>query len=103
MSDNIVMASTEKISQLRKRFVAELRNTEGELSRELSNVRQEIAKLVTAKPRGQARNSSASDSKTVSILSGKTCPKCGKKGHDMRWHRWNDRKKSAHNGRRKVA
>jgi hypothetical protein len=98
------MATTETMSQLRDHFVTELRNLESQLARELNKVRQEITRLAPAKIRRRLRNSSATGTKTVSILSGKTCPKCGKKGHDMRWHRWNDgKKKSAQNGSKKAA
>src|SRR4051812_11200017 len=96
------MALAENISQLRSRLVAELRNLEGELSKELNNVRQEITRLSPTKRRRQQRHSATADNKTVSILAGKVCPKCGKKGHDMRWHRWNDTRKSRQNGSKKA-
>ncbi|MCU1311098.1 MAG: hypothetical protein JWO20_2223 [Candidatus Angelobacter sp.] len=85
------MASAEKISQLRDRFVSELRNLEHQVSAELKQIKGELARLAPGSSKRQARKAGAK-SNTVSILSGKICPKCGKKGHDLRWHRWNDRK-----------
>jgi len=85
------MASAEKISTLRDRFVSELRNLEHQVSAELKQIKGEIARLTPGSSKRQARKT-GSKSNTVSILTGKICPKCGKKGHDLRWHRWNDRK-----------
>jgi hypothetical protein len=90
------MASAEKISDLRTRFVSELRQLEHEVSAELKQIQNEIARLVPHVSKPHAHKS-GTKSNTISILSGKTCPKCGKKGHDLRWHRWNDRKTAGHN------
>jgi hypothetical protein len=93
------MASAEKISQLRTRFVSELRDLEHEVTADLKQIQSEIARLTPTAPKRQARRT-GTKSNTVSILTGKTCPKCGKKGHDLRWHRWNDRKVAGHDGKR---
>src|SRR5437868_610725 len=103
------MQNTEKISQLRSRFVSELRNLENELSRELMTVRKEISRLAPMDAKRSSRRGSAemrsagSKNKTVSILTGKICPKCGKKGHDLRWHRWNDKRSAGQNGNKRSA
>jgi hypothetical protein len=85
------MASAEKITTLRDRFVSELKSLEHQVSAELKQIQSEIARLAPGASKRHGRKA-GSKSNTVSILSGKTCPKCGKKGHDLRWHRWNDRK-----------
>jgi hypothetical protein len=98
------MQRPDKISRLRREFVSELKSMEAQLSQQLDNVRNELSTLGAGseEPRRQSRvaqRSTQTKNKTVSILTGKTCPKCGKKGHDLRWHRWHDRK-TAQNGRR---
>jgi DNA repair exonuclease SbcCD ATPase subunit len=96
------MASVEKITDLRTRFVSELKQLEQQVSAELKQIQSEIARLVPNVSKRQARMT-GTKSNTVSILSGKTCPKCGKKGHDLRWHRWNDRKTAGHAGSKRAS
>src|SRR4051794_35345764 len=107
------MVSTQRISQLRSRFVSELKTLESELSSELNRVQDEISRLGPAQSQRRTRStgsksaastkSTGTKNKTVSILSGKICPKCGKKGHDLRWHRWNDRRAAGQNSSRRTA
>jgi DNA repair exonuclease SbcCD ATPase subunit len=98
------MLRTDKVSKLRQQFVSELQNLETQLAQELDKVRGQLSTLTAESnpARRQSRTSTEAKSKTVSILSGKICPKCGKKGHDLRWHRWHD-KKAAHNGRQRAS
>jgi DNA repair exonuclease SbcCD ATPase subunit len=96
------MASAEKISQLRDRFVSELKNLEHEVSAELKQIQSEIVRLNSGTSKRQARKT-GTKSNTVSILTGKICPKCGKKGHDLRWHRWNDKKAAGTTAARRAS
>jgi hypothetical protein len=97
------MAQTARISEIRNQYISELKDFESELSRQLKEVRNELSRLIPGlKTRQSSAITSKETDKTVSILSGKVCPKCGKKGHDMRWHRWHDKKATA-DGRKKTS
>ena len=101
--DNVPMLRIDKVSKLRHQFVSELKNVETQLTQELEKVRSQLSTLSPGsdEPKRQSRTA-GTKTKTVSILSGKICPKCGKKGHDLRWHRWHDRK-TAHDGRQRAS
>src|SRR5260370_17014036 len=90
LDENRHMASAEKISTLRDRFVSELKNLEHQVSAELKQIKGEIARLTPGSSKRQARKT-GSKSNTVSILTGKLFPKSATKGHDSRCHPWNHR------------
>jgi DNA repair exonuclease SbcCD ATPase subunit len=97
------MPQPVRILEIRNHYVSELKEFESELSKQLNEVRTELSRL---NPALKGEHSSGAIKKgsnnTVSILAGKVCPKCGKKGHDLRRHRWDDKKAIA-NGRKKAS